>query len=130
MKLVLEDYVKIAIWWGEFFWCGKQAVFVLLGGVLPPPLPLHLQGFCQTVGLGEGVEQSIYGAGNKQDESRLKIFDKMGNIGGIIQENHSAADCFVLRNLGSIKKTLVKVSRFWPWRRGGRGWWREFSESV
>ena len=23
MKLVLGDYVKIAIWWGRFFWCGK-----------------------------------------------------------------------------------------------------------
>ena len=29
--------------------------------------PLHLQGFSQTVGLGEGKEQSIHGGGNKQD---------------------------------------------------------------
>ena len=98
----------------NFSGVGNKQFLFCWAGFSPPPLPLHLQGFCQTVGLGEGVEQSIYGAGNKQDESRLKIFDKMGNIGGIIQENHSAADCFVLRNLGSIKKTLVKVSRFWP----------------
>ena len=31
MKLVLGDYIKIAIWWGGFFRCEKW------GGILPPP---------------------------------------------------------------------------------------------
>ena len=52
----------------------------------------------------EGVEQSIHGGGNKQDESRWKIFGKMGNTGAIIQKDNSAGHCFVLRDLESIKK--------------------------
>ena len=70
------------------------------------------QGFSQTVDLGEGVEQSIYGGGNKQDESRWKTFGKMGNIGDIIQKDNSAAHYFVLRDLGSIIKpqsNLVEI---------------------
>ena len=76
----------------EHFWC-------CWAGFSP-----HQQGFSQTIGLGEGVEQSIHGGGNKQDESRWKTFGKMGNTGGIIQEDNSAGHCFVLRDLGSIKK--------------------------
>ena len=67
---------------GNFFVVGNEYFFVVLGGILPPPF--HLQGFSQMVGLGEGVEHSIYGGGNKQDESRWKIFGKIGNTGGII----------------------------------------------
>ena len=36
--------------------------------------------------MGEGVEQSIHSGGNKQDESRWKIFGKMGNTEGIIHK--------------------------------------------
>ena len=56
------------------------------------------------VGLEEEVEQSMQSGGNKQDKSRWKFFDKMKNTGGIIQEDNSAGHCFVLRDLGSIKK--------------------------
>ena len=64
----------------------------------PPPYRLpHLQGFSQTVHLGEGVKQSIHGWGNKQDESGWKIFGKMGNTGGLNQEDNSAG----------------QLSRFW-----------------
>ena len=55
-----------------------------------------------------------------------KCFGKMGNTGGIIQKDNSAGHSFVLRDLGSIKKTLVKLNRFWPLRgrrrRGGGIW--------
>ena len=69
-----------------------------------PPTPPHLQGFYQTVGLGEGVEQSIHGGGNKQDENRWKMFGKMRYTGGKIQEDNSTGPCFVPRDLGSMKK--------------------------
>ena len=72
-------------------------------GFSPSPHP-HLQGLSQTVGLEEGVEQFIHRGGNKQDESRWKMFGKMGNTGGIIQEENSTGHCFVLRDLGIIKK--------------------------
>ena len=39
-------------------------------------------------------------------KSRWKIFGKMGNTGGIIQEDNSAWHCFIIRDLGSIDKKL------------------------
>ena len=70
---------------------------MLLGGFLAPLHP-HLKGFSQMVGLDEGVEQSIHGGGNKQDESRWNIFGFMGNTerggaGGKIKEDYSAGHC-------------------------------------
>ena len=41
------------------------------------------------VGLGDGLGQSIYGGGNKQDESKGNIFGIMGNAEGIIHRNNS-----------------------------------------
>ena len=73
-------------------------------GFYPPSPPPHLQGFSQTAGLEEGVQQSIHGGGNKQDESRWKFFGKMGNTEGIIQEDNSVGRHFVLGDLGSMKK--------------------------
>ena len=54
------------------------------------------------VGLGEGVEQSIHGGGNKQDKRTGKIFRRIGNTEGIIQGDNSAEHCFVLRELITI----------------------------
>ena len=68
------------------------------------PNPTPSTGFFPNGRFGEGVEQSVHGGGNKQDESRWKIFGKMGNTGGMIQEDNSAGHCFVLRDLGRIKK--------------------------
>ena len=68
--------------------------------------PPYLHSFSQMVGLGErveGVEQSTHGGGNKQHESRWKFFGKMGNAGGIIQEDNSAGHCFILMDLGRIE---------------------------
>ena len=73
----------------------------------------HLKSFSQIVVLGKDIEQSIHGGVSKQDESRWKILRKMGNVGDIVQEDNSAEQCFVLRDLESIKSTLVKLSRFW-----------------
>ena len=75
--------------------------FVCAAGQDSPP---NLQGFSQMVGLEEGVEQSIHGGGDKQDESRWKFFGKMGNKGSIILEDNSAGHRFVLKDLGSIKE--------------------------
>ena len=79
----MGDYMKIAIW---------------LGGFFP-----HLQGFPQTVGLGEEVGQSINDGENKQNERRGNILGKMGNTGGILQGDNSAGYCFVLRVLTPMK---------------------------
>ena len=57
----------------------KMSIFMLQGGILPPST-----GFADTYHLGEGVGQHIDGGGNKKDESRGNIFDKMDNTGGII----------------------------------------------
>ena len=67
MKLVLGDYMKIAIRGDGFFWC------VILR---------HLQSFLQTVGLEEQEGESIHSGGNKQNERRGNIFGKMGNKKG------------------------------------------------
>ena len=48
----------------------------------------------------KGVEQFIHGGSNKQDESRWKLFGKMGNTGSIIQEDNSAEHCFFTKELG------------------------------
>ena len=45
MKLILVDYMKIAIWWRELFWCRKWAIFCCSAGFFP-----HLQGFRQRFG--------------------------------------------------------------------------------
>ena len=58
----------------------EMSIFCCWAGFSP-----HLEGFPHTVGLGEGVRQSINGGGNKQDERRGNTFGKMGNTGGIIQ---------------------------------------------
>ena len=72
--------------------CLKIAI-KFLGEILPQP-----SGFLPNLNNG---------GGNKQDESRWNIFDKMGNTGGIIQGDNSAGYCFVLRHLGSINKKLL-----------------------
>ena len=54
------------------------SIFCAAGWVSAPLHP-HLKGFSQ---MEEGVEQSIHGAGNKQDESRWNIFGFMGNTEG------------------------------------------------
>ena len=51
---------------GDFSGVGNEHFFLAAGRDSPP----HLQGFPQTVGLGEGTGQSIHGRGNKQDERR------------------------------------------------------------
>ena len=94
MKLVLGDYVKIAISLGGFFWCGKGAFFCCLMG-----FSTHLQDFPQMVGLEEGLGRSIHGEGKRQDEKQENIFGKMGNAEGIIQGDNSAEHCFVIRDL-------------------------------
>ena len=50
----------------------------------------NLQGFSKTVGLGEGVGQSIHDGGNKQDARRGNIFGKIRNAGGVNHGNDSA----------------------------------------
>ena len=55
----------------------------------------------------EGVGQSIYGGGIKQDESRWRLFGIMGNTRGIIPGDSSAGHCFVLKDLGRIDKKLL-----------------------
>ena len=50
----------------------------------------------------------------------------MGNTGGIIQEDNSAGHCFVLTDLESMKKALVKLSRFWPLVFYGNLLWQSF----
>ena len=77
MKPVLGDYMKISLHESIFF------VFWLLN------VP-QSTGFSQTVGLGEGVGQSIHGGGNKQDARRGNIFGKIRNAGGVIHGSYSA----------------------------------------
>ena len=69
-----------------------MSIFFVAGRDSPPIYRVFPQG------------QSTHGGGNKQDESRWKIFGKMGNTQGIIQEDNSTRHCFVLRDLGIIKK--------------------------
>ena len=78
-----------------------MSIFLLLGSDCPPSTR-----FSPKVGLGEGVEQSIHGGGNKQGEIRWNIFGKMGNRGGITQGYNSAGHYFVLKDLVSIDKKL------------------------
>ena len=94
MKLVLDDYMKIAIWLGGVFWCDKRAFCCCLVG-----FSTYLQDFPQTVGLEEGVGLSIHGEGKKQNEKQGNIFGKMGNTGVIIQGDISAGHCFALMDL-------------------------------
>ena len=55
------------------------------------------------VGLGEGVEQSIHGGGNKQDKRGGTFFVTWGGIqGGIIQGDNSTGHCFLIRDLITI----------------------------
>ena len=60
----------------------EMSIFCAAGWVSAPALHPHLKGFSQMEGLEEGVEQSIHGGGNKQDESRWNIFGFMGNTEG------------------------------------------------
>ena len=77
-----------------FCWCDKRAFFCDWTGFF-----FHLQGFPQTVGLGEGAGESIHFKGYKQYERKGNIFGKMGDRGGIIQGDNSAGHCFVLMDL-------------------------------
>ena len=54
----------------------------------------------------------------------MQHFLKIGNTGGIIQEDNSSGHCFVLRDLGSIKKPYSSLADFGC--KGGGG----LSESV
>ena len=81
----------------RIFLVWEMSIFCAVGGDSPSPslsAPPHThtpsQGFSETAGLEEGVEQFIHGGSNKQDESRWKLFGKMGNTGSIIQEDNSA----------------------------------------
>ena len=47
-SVVLRDYMKIAVWWGGFFWYGKWAFFCVWAEFLP-----HLQGFLENNSFGE-----------------------------------------------------------------------------
>ena len=74
----------------------EMSTFLLLGRILSP----HVKGFSQTVGLSEGVEQSIYCRSNKQEErGGGDIFGMVGNTRSINREDNSAWHCFILKNL-------------------------------
>ena len=114
MKPVFDDYMvfaefmEIAVWWGEFFWCGKWAFFCWLAGFSP-----YLHGFPQIYRyVGYFIQRGRGGGvgGNKQDESRWNIFGKMKNTEDIIQGDNSVGQWFVLRDLGSIDKKLSSRS--------------------
>ena len=83
MKLVLRDYMKFIFGDGNFSEVGNEHFFLAAGRAQSTGFPPKLQ-------VRGKVEAVHTWWGNKQDERRENIFDKMGNIGGIIQGNNYA----------------------------------------